>query len=903
VDLRDLTLKKNTNLAAASELPCRKAAGKDLENRNHDDRFKRTFSKNKGDQRSKIPSDIAKTRTTQVDGFFRCLEFLLRKWRIKVDKINYLNHLRFSFSTVLEKDQPKLFKLSLATFFSQTMKQELPEGSDSAIILFPKTVKRFVYRILAKSNVRKLKFCFDVLQCKSLSAEVPRSMIVEAYQKHAKQLSAPCPSLTRKICDSFDKFITPYIDALPTVLPCTKLAKRKAYLGFSRKRGGLHEALRSQTNLFDYKSLRPRLEPTVLHLEGKPGIAKSLISAHMGKMLDRYFGMENSIHWKSSTSQHFDGYDQQPVMGIDDMFYQMMNSSADNTKTEELLQLVSTVDYQPPMADLQHKGIRFVSPILLLSSNKGNTYLRMLSTVNNPEAIMRRIDLNYYLEKDGDRFLLTQHTLKSNDDKSRCPSNQEKSYSQNPYFYPGIVRAFDTILEVSEFLFNLVIKKYEAKRDFYLDQFSPYDPVIRQRIEGTNRFYEFPKNPGKEISIVEAYAIPEPLKVRMITKGHPNTWCLKPVQRAMESTLRKFQIFEPCSNPEFQKTYSPISGKILVSGDYSSATDGINQFLTRIVGTRIAGKYPELAAYILAGTSEHIVQYPKGAQQYDICQTSGQLMGSLLSFPILCLVNAFTLGYVRGQALEELDCLIHGDDLSFCGSPSEVREWKAVASSVGLEPSIGKNYLSENWYTIDSKLFLDGRHVPNLKWKQLADPGPNEVSQILTVLNIPQTIHFCKKILDKTYRSLEVDITFGGLNPKGRIPSSSLEKAIYVGASLNRLPRLTKNELTLFENDLDGETDTIEREIDIFADVKETSSYQWYQEKSWLKYFNHYTDIIPEGWEQRLNFKPITTGPRVRVKFCPFLEHSVTAQIFNDTFNSNIDIFTDNGFCFNRRHK
>jgi hypothetical protein len=781
------------------------------------------------------------------------------------------------------------------------MSQELPQGSELSVSLFPKSIERLTHRIQKKSNKKKLQFCFDVLQCKSLANEVPRDMIVDAYHKHAQQLSNPITPPKQEVLDQFREFIMPFINLLPDVLPSTKLAQKKAYLGFSRKRGGLHEALRPSINQFDYKVLRPRLETSCLHLEGPPGSGKSLLFAKLGKRFDKYFDTENSVFWKSSTSDHYDGYNQQPVMGIDDCFYQNFDSKLDHSKTEELLQIASTVDFQPPMAEIKNKGMRFVSPILLLSSNKGNTYLRMLGSVNNQEAFLRRLDLNFFIHKDkkSGKYNLTRYGPMSEPLVNYSQKNCEVTYRQYDCNERGVNQLWTqsmSLNEVEEYLFRELIQLYEAKRDFYLDEFSPFEPVFRQTINGTNKFYEFPKEPTSDIRIVEAYAIPEPLKVRMITKGHPHTWALKPVQIAMFNTLRNFKIFDPCMGPDYKKIYSSEDGEILVSGDYSAATDGICQELTKIVGDLVKDKYPHLGSYIHCGTREHIVTYPKGANQHDILQTGGQLMGSLLSFPILCLVNAFSLAHVRGQELDQLDCLIHGDDISFAGSQAEIDQWKQFASSLGLEPSVGKNYTSPDWYTIDSKLFRKGECLPNLKWKQLQEPGPEEISNIIGAIGIKGATKFCGESLRKTVRSLEVDILYGGLNPNGRQPETRLEKILYIGRSLDRLPVFTKGHLTLRDLDVDPDMTVIQREIDVFEETQNEPTERWYTEKKWLMLFNKFEEKLPESRFSDLCYERVKHGSKVDVEYCPFMEHLVSAKIFNRLFNKEIDEQIDNGF-------
>jgi len=668
-------------------------------------------------------------------------------------------------------DMPSAFKLGLATLFSKQMDQELPEGSDSAINLFPHRKLHYIKSTIHKSFTRKIKFYFDLLQCKVLANEVPRSMIENAYIKHAKCLSKDAPIIETEVLEDFESFITEYLDQLPDTLPDTKLAPNKAYLFWKRDSGGCHSALKRNVCSFDYRKCSPRIMPTVMHLEGNPGIGKSLIFSLMEKEFKKIFNTEEAFFCRSSNSKHWDGYSQQPVVGVDDFFSIESANSEPQDSSSEFLQMASTVHFQPPMASLSDKGLPFNSPIILVSSNNLNAQLSAKSKFTCPAAVSRRLELNFRLTKENGYTRLTPVKFEQDYVNSpNWPGNHAVYQTENSY----LVKNED----LPRHLVSLIMKEYQNKIDFYNGLFSE---SVTQAIQGSKKeyYYSYPKNP-KDIDLVEAYAIPEPLKVRMITKGHPLTWALKPLQLALFEALKHFPIFEPCWDPDYDASRFHQLGQLSVSGDYSSATDGLNQRLTRIVGRKLAEKYPELSEYILAGTSSHRVLYNKRLQSEvfssftvddSICnsviQNNGQLMGSLLSFPILCLVNAFSLARVRKQRLTELDCLIHGDDITFVSEEEEIKEWKAFASSLGLEPSVGKNYQSSRWFTIDSKLFVDGKPYGNSLFKWLGKPsGIDQISTLLEKgMKKSTVVFFYRRLLNQSRRSMDVPLNFGGLGP------------------------------------------------------------------------------------------------------------------------------------------
>jgi hypothetical protein len=549
---------------------------------------------------------------------------------------------------------------------------------------------------------------------------------------------------------------------------------------------------------FNYKERTPRLMPTVMHLEGNPGVGKSLIFSQMGEIFKEIFNTEDAFFCRSNNSKHWDGYRQQPVVGIDDFFSVNSMLLPPQESSSEFLQLASTVHYQPPMANLSDKGLSFNSPIILVSSNNINDQLSKKSSFTCPLAVSRRFDFNYRLFKEKNNYIRVvpiefEYSTSSNGLITSSNSVERKDLS---YLVKDVDLPYHFV--------DVIMKEYQKKVNFYNGIFRE---SITQEIQGSGGefYYSFPQR-SEDIDLVEAYAIPEPLKVRMITKGHVNTWCLKPLQLAMFKALKQFPIFEPCWDPDYDASRFHSPGELSVSGDYSAATDGLNQRLTRLVGSMLAKKYPELSDYILHGTGSHRVLYNKNLQDkvfndlmieetltHSVVQTNGQLMGSLLSFPILCLVNAFSLGKVRNQKLTELDCLIHGDDITFKGKEEEIKDWKTFASSLGLEPSVGKNYQSTRWFTIDSKLFVDGKPYGNSLFKWLGNTSG--IDQIPTLLERGMKkstiVYFYKRLLDQSRRSMDVPVNFGGLGPKSpsHIFATSTSHVIYRGRVLRNYPR------------------------------------------------------------------------------------------------------------------
>jgi len=228
--------------------------------------------------------------------------------------------------------------------------------------------------------------------------------------------------------------------------------------------------------------------------------------------------------------------------------------------------------------------------------------------------------------------------------------------------------------------------------------------------------------------------------------------------------------------------------------------------------------------------------------------------------------------------------------LSFETNLEEFSQWKSFASSLGLEPSIGKNYLSDRWYTIDSALFVEGKRVPNIKWKWLRNPGPKEISQVQSILGTDMTKYFLNHVLKYTSRSLEVDYDQGGLAINGREPQSHLEKVIALGRQLTRLPKSMHGQIVLRQIDVckdDIEVEDIRTPFD-FAKPSQESD-RFCDEKQWMRLESKYSETLPSGYLNRFISKPRKLGPKRHIVYDEWRSYEARVCIMNDLFDTDVD--------------
>lgn len=244
---------------------------------------------------------------------------------------------------------------------------------------------------------------------------------------------------------------------------------------------------------------------------------------------------------------------------------------------------------------------------------------------------------------------------------------------------------------------------------------------------------------GRLGSDVMVSAVIEPLKIRLVTKGESFKYYMsKWYQKAMWGFLQKY--------PQFSLTGTPLSEfhimellerelkcgldnfDMWVSGDYSAATDNIKLPYTKAAfeaSLRRAKISPREKILLREVLYEQQLNYPQytmrryakdGDDLSTVLQADGQLMGSPLSFPILCTVNLIgywmTLESYTGRTfdLKDLPVLVNGDDILFRCNAEFYKLWKQNVKELGFELSVGKNYVHPRYFTINSQLMrYDGK--------------------------------------------------------------------------------------------------------------------------------------------------------------------------------------------------
>jgi hypothetical protein len=271
------------------------------------------------------------------------------------------------------------------------------------------------------------------------------------------------------------------------------------------------------------------------------------------------------------------------------------------------------------------------------------------------------------------------------------------------------------------------ISKSERSKGIFMEQEDFFDCVINGRVR------DIPD--GREIKILT-----DDGKFRLVTVASMFQSQLLPLHLTLYDHLQRkcpWLLVGDASPEKFSTLKSQegsvklfegliyCKGKVFVSGDYEGATNNFNaghsvHTLSQLK-TRASFVPDEIWSLALSSMTGCVFfEYKDKDGTYKTLrgpQTSGQMMGNYLSFPLLCIINCSTiyLAFDRypGEAREMLKTRvkINGDDIVFQCNEGEEERWFAVVEEAGLVLSRGKTLVHPRYWSINSTFFRSTRRV------------------------------------------------------------------------------------------------------------------------------------------------------------------------------------------------
>jgi len=730
-----------------------------------------------------------------------------------------LTHYENTFSKIPDLELPSAIKQTLALSFSKWMRQsELPEVGPYIFKIFPPSIVVWVSKRVSKieklrRKAYKHRLLFSILSVKRVMPGVSKEFILKSYEKHGKLLSTAGKTpenileYARKVSIEFGKKVAMLYDPTKTVLP-----SRSSCYEAKKSEGGQWGLLKENAK-DDFSYIRS--EPTVLVLSGAPGCGKSrIVNLIAGRLcLNMGIPMGKSIYTRNCSVKHWDGYCGQPITVLDD-WGQDVQLGED---VSQLIALVTDNQYVLPMASLIEKGTTFTSKFIIVCTNRFQLGLlpvlggSLLSReLYDYRALYRRIHFGVRLidaKTDGsikyiklDKIFNLCGYAGEQENPHEIFANLTRKDSLQPCQVELVSRGdfvqtyADLIRKHSEGHLNSIsldlpeaFTKYKWHQTLYDFRFG-IDSETGQKIYPGKHYSDrisFNMFPDETIPcrVMTCAVNNKPLAVRMITKGSVDGRCLKPLQIAMWKALQSDKKFFCTGNPDVQEGFNLNLMRNLkddeyyLSGDYDASTDRLHLDLSMEILEGILSQinHEPTKRWARYEFGEHQIEYPPWTNIKTITQKRGQLMGNLLSFPILCLANKIVCELA---GLE--DFLVNGDDLLAIANERQIENWRENGTNCGLLPSIGKNYVSKTFGTFNSKLIVDKIVTPFVQPNLMRREGKSIASCFkeasLNGAKPVQLIRRNQKWLKKSMRSLDVPVEYGGLGKEFRAMSKSLER-------------------------------------------------------------------------------------------------------------------------------
>lgn len=207
-------------------------------------------------------------------------------------------------------------------------------------------------------------------------------------------------------------------------------------------------------------------------------------------------------------------------------------------------------------------------------------------------------------------------------------------------------------------------------------------------------------------------------KARGITMNEGNHQILKPLHKMLYDAIsgERWLLRGEATANRFKGWNRMKEGdRVFVSGDYTSATDNLTIEVADLILSKMM---------TFLGTPDYIRKFARRSLRCDIedsegvviPQARGQLMGSLLSFPLLCLQNYLAFRYyVPHDRVDDDHVRINGDDIVFKAERCVVDKWMDGVAALGLELSSGKTFVDGSFFALNSTYFwADKRGVRQL---------------------------------------------------------------------------------------------------------------------------------------------------------------------------------------------
>lgn len=186
---------------------------------------------------------------------------------------------------------------------------------------------------------------------------------------------------------------------------------------------------------------------------------------------------------------------------------------------------------------------------------------------------------------------------------------------------------------------------------------------------------------------------------------------LTPVHNALYNHITSFGwcVRGDVRKEDFEAVSNDIrEGESYISGDYVAATDNLYLVAVEVIIDEIS-KSPELSGLerdVLKGSFRNLRWVSKSGVFHPIKR--GSMMGNLISFPLLCLLNKCSFDIacnIRDGKDRSRKGRFNGDDCIFCGDSEFYGTWQSVTKRYGFIVNREKTGISHYWLDLNSQVY------------------------------------------------------------------------------------------------------------------------------------------------------------------------------------------------------
>nr|WAK77773.1 MAG: RNA-dependent RNA polymerase [Botourmiaviridae sp.] len=235
-----------------------------------------------------------------------------------------------------------------------------------------------------------------------------------------------------------------------------------------------------------------------------------------------------------------------------------------------------------------------------------------------------------------------------------------------------------------------------------------------------------------ELLVVDSSGKPRPL-----TRFGPESAFLRPLHGLMYDTIsrKKWLLRGEVTEAALNEAGFDPTKKVelpLTSGDYKSASDNLSIEVAETILDVAWGNSQHVPAnvfrYAMAAQRPRLQYEGEDHLKESFTPTRGQMMGSYLCFPLLCLQNYIAFRYAEKVSdVKGTPVLINGDDILFQSEVGFSNRWMEIVGSLSLEVEKTKTSVSSDFGSLNSTLlrwFPSGlRPIKTLRFGMLRECG------------------------------------------------------------------------------------------------------------------------------------------------------------------------------------